>query len=301
MANFSVLNAEQMADVLDDYGLVPIEFQPIEGGLANTSHRVMTDRGVVVVTVCDYHDKDSALRLVYLIDSLQGREFAPPPALATLAGPLLHVFDGKPVIVKPYIHGRCVDRVGQWALPRIGMALAQIHLTPVPDVGLDQCDRRLKPGWENHMEGCDDELTAAVTAVAGLLSGPGWDDVPTGLTHGDLFCNNIVWRSSGQPTVIDWESSSIDFFVFDLAIALVANCLHDDGSVDPDRFFSLLDSYQGVRPLGDSEMAALDPCARYASAYIARSRARRQAIYPTLVVPNFDRFTHVAANGLGVV
>lgn len=298
MANFSVLDEHRISEILNFYGLAPTGTELIDGGLANTSHRVSTIDGPdVVVTVCDYHDLASALRLTEVIGGLQGRCYAPPPALVGSAGSVV-VVDSKPVIVKPYIHGSCFTRIATAGLHRLGSILADIHLTPVPEAGLGSRNRRLKPGWATDAD-CDIELLDAVASAEHLMADPFLEALPSGLTHGDLFPDNVVWPAMGHPVVIDWESASVDLFVYDLAITLVANCINNDGTTDPIRASRLLAGYLTKRPLTDAERTAIDPCARYASAFIALSRARRRSLYPDLVVPDFEHFLRVATEGLG--
>ena len=87
--------------------------------------------------------------------------------------------------------------------------------------------------------------------------------LPRGLTHGDLFRDNVLWQQDVLSAAIDWESAAWDILAYDLAIALLAWCVGDD--LDWDLARAMLAGYESVRPLSDTESGALRDLCRAAA------------------------------------
>ena len=79
--------------------------------------------------------------------------------------------------------------------------------------------------------------------------------LPKGIIHGDLFLDNVLFRGDKVITVLDFEAASRGKFVFDLATAVNALCVHD-GSYHLDRFEALIGGYESLRPLSLAEWDA---------------------------------------------
>jgi homoserine kinase type II len=105
--------------------------------------------------------------------------------------------------------------------------------------------------------------------------------LPTGLVHGDLFVDNTKWEGSGVAArlvaVFDWEMAGRDHFALDLAIVLCAWAFQrrDDRMVLVDDVAAtVVDAYQRVRPLADSERRGLFTELRLAALRFTSSRLR---------------------------
>jgi homoserine kinase type II len=81
-------------------------------------------------------------------------------------------------------------------------------------------------------------------------------EIPRGLTHGDLFRDNVLWEDSGRiAALLDFESACEGSYAFDLMVTVLSWCVGDD--LDPRLARSLCDGYENVRPLSNREKAAL--------------------------------------------
>jgi homoserine kinase type II len=81
------------------------------------------------------------------------------------------------------------------------------------------------------------------------------DTLPSGVIHGDLFRDNVLWQGTKLSGMIDWESASEGIFTFDLMVVFLAWCFGD--SFDYGLGKALLKGYQSVRPLEPNEKLAL--------------------------------------------
>jgi homoserine kinase type II len=93
--------------------------------------------------------------------------------------------------------------------------------------------------------------------------------LPSGVVHGDLFRDNVLWRpgaqgqagGAGAPPIneiaalLDFESAFHGPFVYDLCVTIAAWCYADAFDIDLAR--SLADGYRVERPLEPNETRAL--------------------------------------------
>lgn len=91
-----------------------------------------------------------------------------------------------------------------------------------------------------------------------------------GLVHGDLFVDNVLWIGDRVASILDWEMSCVEPFVWDLAVTLNAWCYSD--RYEPARVNALLAGYRSKRGLGAEELAALYPWARFGALRYTVSR-----------------------------
>jgi len=175
---------------------------------------------------------------------------------------------GKAVALFPWRAGemRCQASVEPKAVAAVGAALAAVH-----DAGSDQ------PLWESRF-GTDDlrqridtlkgqalpEHAAQTVASAthwleehgSALLPPGDPDAAGwGLTHGDLFRDNVLWQGDRISALLDFESASRGSFAFDLMVCALSWCFADD--FDAKLLRALFDGYQERRALGPAERSAL--------------------------------------------
>jgi homoserine kinase type II len=79
--------------------------------------------------------------------------------------------------------------------------------------------------------------------------------IPSGVIHGDLFRDNVLWHGDRIAALIDFESASHGLFAFDVMVTVHAWCYGD--AFRPELVEALLGGYHAVRRLGPTELAAL--------------------------------------------
>jgi homoserine kinase type II len=95
-------------------------------------------------------------------------------------------------------------------------------------------------------------LREAVRAVAARRSVS--PEKPSGLVHGDLFRDNVLWEKGRIAALLDFESAHEGPFVFDLAVTILSWSFRDDFELPVAR--AIVSGYRGVRELEDTERAA---------------------------------------------
>jgi homoserine kinase type II len=79
--------------------------------------------------------------------------------------------------------------------------------------------------------------------------------LPSGLVHGDLFRDNVLFGDGGIAALLDFESAFHGPFVYDLVVTLAAWCFRDSFELDLAR--SMVTGYESSRPLAPAERSAI--------------------------------------------
>lgn len=186
--------------------------------------------------------------------------------------------DGRCAVLLPWIEGDvlCARAVHAGHARLVGAALARFHLAgasfprpPAPRFGPAELAHILESGVERSAGA---EAAEAARALAARLAA--WEqDGPlaeTGLVHGDLFRENILWRGPEIAAVLDLESASRGSLAWDLMIAVLAWCFGDD--LDLRRARALVRAYSEIRPLSPDDLRDLHRAARLAALRFAITR-----------------------------
>ena len=173
------------------------------------------------------------------------------------------VFAGKPFALFPWLDGEvlCQGRVTAEHCRRVGAALAKVHVASAflprlgpgrfgPEKMLERIERvkasgraeffpdaeRIRESLERYREERDPAL-------------------PSGIVHGDLFRDNVLWMGDELLALLDFESAFHGPFLYDLIVTIQAFCYGDAFDLALAR--ALAEGYQGERPIEPREKRAI--------------------------------------------
>lgn len=81
-------------------------------------------------------------------------------------------------------------------------------------------------------------------------------DLPTGVIHGDLFRDNVLFDGATLGGFIDFYYACHDVLAYDVAIAVNDWCLTETGDFDEPRLNAFMQAYTEVRPFNEAEKQA---------------------------------------------
>jgi homoserine kinase type II len=268
---FTRLGDSDVEDIARAFALGAVRrYEPIAAGTINSNFAVETDGGKWFVRINEGKSEIDVAWEARLVGELAAGGVVTPPPVAARDGRAyapLAAASGKWVSVFPWRDGRHLapDEVTAERVAEMGAALAALHA-----VGLD-----LPPAWRrgsiydhDHLVArynrfsdlLDRELAHAIEVIGEELAVAGAARATraratTGIIHGDLFRDNVLWQDGRLVAILDFEQASGGSLAYDLAV-----CINDwcwDGAPRFDLVTALLQGYQTRRPLADNDRAAL--------------------------------------------
>ena len=264
MAVYTQLSKAELADVVDDYGLVKlIAVSGIPNGSVNTNYRLETPRGRHLLRIDEVKGELDVKRELDFLVYLRKHGFPCPQPLADRKGRLYRESGGKCLSVYRWLDGQLVpaDSLGTPRLETVGRALADLHLIGKSyKKGIEnrftyervaqlyaEVRERLPPYFRKMVRTLDDEVSYLQSYLENKL--------PRGVIHGDVFHDNLLFKGDKLVAMLDFEAACRGKFIFDLATAVNALCFDGAGYVLK-RFEALITGYESLRPLSLSEWDA---------------------------------------------
>ena len=264
MARLTEFPLEDVRTLGRRFGLDVVAVKPLDAGSVNSNFSVTTADGQTwFARIYEEQDQSGAEAKLQLLSELASAGLPVAKAHPTAEGAWLSDFTGKPVAFYEWVGGDilCQGRVTVDACRKLGAALARIHalspqLTPLPGGRFQLEDLRRRLSWiqieEGDIYGRDvQRIRGSLDAFAALRR----DDLPSGVVHGDLFRDNVLWQDGEIAALLDFESASMGPFAYDIMVCVMAWCFGDD--FDVDFVTAFFEGYTRVRPIERFEADAL--------------------------------------------
>jgi homoserine kinase type II len=279
MALLTPLGLDEARVLGRSYGVELQALEPLSLGSVNSNFRARSEDGrALFARLYEEQDERGAAAETALAAAL-ARAGIPVTEALPLTG-TLPVHAGKPFVVFPWITGEilCFGRVTEDACRKLGHALARVHLASatLPPLGPGRfrpLDMRKRLG-EVERSASGAALRDHVHQVQFLYEH--WENqrvagLPSGIVHGDLFRDNVLWQNGEIAALLDFESAFHGPFAYDLMVTISAWCYGD--AFDLALVRALFEGYTSTRPLTDAERRALPVegalgCLRFATSRI---------------------------------
>src|SRR5215831_2530681 len=273
MAVYTDVAAEDLATFLAAYDLGDLlAYKGIAEGVENSNFLLHTTRGYFVLTL---YEKRVATRdlpfFLGLMEHLHGRGLTCPQPVRDRSGQTLGELARRPAAVVTFLEGMWVRRPNTTHCAAVGEALARLHLAGA-DFNMTRKNALSVEGWRHLYESTGEladsvqrDLGKAIVAELHYLESHWPSDLPQGVIHADLFPDNVFFLGSRLSGLIDFYFACTDTLAYDLAICLNAWCFEPDHSFNVTKGRAMLQTYSKLRPLHETERAALPLLARGAA------------------------------------
>jgi homoserine kinase type II len=275
MAVFTPLELNEISDwIARDFNIgQATNIRGIHGGIENSNFFLDTmQAGKKQEFVLTIFERLSAKQLPYYLEfmhHLANQGIPVPKPMANKNGEILFSLKGKPAALVTKLPGlsRLAPTTHHCAL--VGQMLAKMHLAG-KDFSKSQANLRSLSWWQatvpqilTHLSNAQQELLNSELAIQEqFFSSPEYASLPQGASHCDLFRDNVLFdpKDASDSTqdqmggFFDFYFAGTDKWLFDLAVTTNDWCLADNKKdLDPARLDALLQAYQSVRPLTDTE------------------------------------------------
>ena len=275
MATFTTLRPEEVDAIAAEFGMGQVtECTAIAEGTINSNFSVVTDKGRYFVRVNEGKTEADVAYEAKLVTAVAGSGVSTPVPLAVSGDGYARV-EGHLVSVFPWVEGthQPRDAVTATHASAVGAALAQLHAAALTHSDLERAGIYTSDDIVRRFEtfrGSDDPDLAP--AIATLSDEFDWQktvadrraDATTGIIHGDLFRDNVLFRDNTVAALLDFEQASSGSLAYDLAVCINAWCFTE--CFVPLLMAALVRGYEGVRPLTKGDRDALFVEARASAA-----------------------------------
>ena len=132
MATYTKLLDTDIQKIAKKYQLKVVKYEPIEQGAGNTNYFLVTDQGKYILTIFEVDDTQ-VINMTRVLIMLEELKFPALPLHKNLTGEILTKYQGKLVMVRPFINGSVVMDLDFGMIKQVGNTLARLHEIPPPD------------------------------------------------------------------------------------------------------------------------------------------------------------------------
>lgn len=233
--------------------------QAIATGITNSNYFVTTHAGQFVLTLFEHKTVAEVAGYLALMAHLAAQGIPCPQPQASRSGEYCLSLRGKPAALLTRLPGRALETPSAAECAKLGAMLARLHaagrsfLPPLPNVRGDAWRQSMTAALQPLLDAHRRALLLRELAFQQTLA---WERLPTGVIHGDLFRDNVLFAGDEVSGVLDFEFACHDALAYDLAIAVNDWCVAADGQFDAARAQALLAAYHAERPLTSAEQQA---------------------------------------------
>ena len=252
MASYTTLSPARIRKLFAAYGLAEVEtYEPLSGGLENTSFLVITRAERYVLTLLEQKSFQGARQLANLLVYLSSHEFYTSRVVKSLAGDLIVSFHDKPVLLKYYIAGEITADLSDDTLAAIGGQMARLHRIPPPSYLPQEYGYGQQAFGALYTREIEAPFVGWLQEKHAFIRDNLRDELPRAFIHGDVFYDNVI-RSQAGVAITDFEEACYYYRIFDLAMAVVGMCA-PEGSIFLPKVKALIAGYEAVQTLNPTE------------------------------------------------
>jgi homoserine kinase type II len=281
MAVYTEVSDDELAAFVATYDLGGLlSYKGIAEGVENTNYLLHTEKGPHFLTLYEKRVVPEQLPFFLgLMEHLASAGLTCPTPVHDAQGQMLRTLAGRPAAIVTFLEGVWIRRPQPRHCAAVGKALAQLH---VAGRGFGLCRRNDLglAGWRplfGRFEARADEILPGLAAVIlqelDFLEAHWPEELEQGITHADLFPDNVFFLGDNLSGLIDFYFACNDALAYDIAVTLNAWCFESDNSFNITKGQALLKGYESVRPLAPGEREALPVLARGAALRFLLTRA----------------------------
>ncbi len=256
-----------------------VSIQDIISGIENSNFLVHTDVNRFILTIYERRvDKNDLPFFLGFMEHLAEHGVPCPLPIHNADGELVSELKGKPATIISFLNGKSVGRITPIHCAELGKNLARIHIAG-EGFDMEKQNAFSITDWDDLFLKIKDKVDNIAPNLMDLIEreldflNKNWDmNLPTGIIHGDLFPDNVLFSDDKLSGIIDFAFACNDYLAYDIAICLNAWCFENDESFNVTKSMAFLKGYNDVRQLTNEEKTALPILARGASMRFLLSR-----------------------------
>ena len=270
MAVYTALDRQELESFIEPYGVGPLlSYEGVAAGIENTTYFITTDQsdfpselktsdqGEFVLTVYEATDREELGFFIELTTYLNLKQLPVPCPITNANGEALQMVRGKPALLAAKIPGAHPATPSLNQCTAIAKCLATLHLACL-DANFERDDGYDLSWLENSAKVLAEKLTDSDRGLLNEIDhfkkrtseNP---DLPRSIIHNDLFTDNALFDGDDLTAIIDFNSASTGYLIYDLAVVVNSWCSNGNGQLELIKARACLKAYQQVRPFTEDE------------------------------------------------
>lgn len=233
-----------------------VDFQGISAGIENTNYFVDTSAGRFVLTIFESLSMQELPYFLNLMAFLAEHDIPSAHPVASDDNKYLLELQGKPAALVKRLRGHEVTSPEPVHARQLGAELARLH-----KAGTGFSEHRANGRGPHWWRETTTKLESKVqTDDYAILSDEinfqmrySRAELPRGVTHADLFRDNVLWEGTKITGLIDFYYACDDVLLYDVAVTVNAWFSLADGGLDTALARNFLRAYNEYRPLTETE------------------------------------------------
>ena len=263
MAQYTKLLENEIQEITSKYQLEITSFEGIDQGAGNSNYLVNTEQGKYILTVFEI-EPIHVVNMCKVLLLLEKYAYPAPRIHYLPNGDMLTNYRGKPALMKPFITGQVVEDIDEDQGNQLGRALARLHEIPVPDNLPEQHGYMVKGYPQVIKVGSKQDYIQWLEFKYHNLMRNIPSGLPSGLIHGDLFFDNVIFEGKKFKAILDFEDVCHYYKAFDIGMAIVGLC-REGTRVALRKVGAFTSGYQEIRRLKGEERESLQAFTEFAA------------------------------------
>jgi homoserine kinase type II len=304
MSVYTQLQTQDFERILSQYNLGKlITFEGIAAGIENTNYKLTLQKDgqtqFYFLTIFEQLKKSELEFFMPLLSHLQDNDCQLASPIKSIHGDLTFTIKKKDAAIFYCLPGKTLSTPNVNQCRLIGAQLAKVH--KAAQTFTQSHDNNRGFYWLQRQVHCKQlKLTQAnqqimeteLVHLQACWQQWGEDNaLPKGFIHADLFPDNSLFVGDTLSGIIDFYAGGSDYWIYDVAICIMAWCQSDKQTIDGSLKSALLEGYQSQRQLSQSEIKSLPDFLRLAVLRFWISRVlvqnqQQQASLTTFKDPN---------------
>jgi homoserine kinase type II len=291
MSVYTVVEEQQLVEFLQDYDVGTLEsFEGISAGIENTNYFVNTanngHKEQFVLTIFEHHSFDELPYFLNIMAFMAEHNIPTAHPMPTHSNGYLKELCGKPAALVERLVGSTVDYPSVVQCGVMGGQLARFHIAGQSFEVKRENDRGIDwiaATYAQIKKHLSDEECELIESELNFQNNVGWSDLPTGVIHADLFCDNAMFNGDTLTGIIDLYYACNAPLLYDLAVMVNDWCrVHHDNPAqiefDQQRIDEMVSAYQTQRSLTEEEQEVWPAALRLAALRFFVSRLKDKHI-----------------------
>ncbi len=265
MALYARLDRTAVESLARRFGIDDItDFSVMEGGSENSNYCIEANSGKYVLTLFDQKSLKHATNLASLLVHLTNHGIRSSRVVMPLEGPIVMLYDQKPVMLKCHVDGDITANLTGNLLVQVGEEMSRLHAISAPSY----LPKSFPYGRSYFPEVIDSNLDHTyinwLSEKNSYLQKRIPQNLPMTLIHGDVFFDNLIVQGDQLMAIIDFEEACHYYRCFDLGMAIVGTC-RDRQGICFEKARRFIRGYQNNVTLQSVERECLKAFAVYAA------------------------------------